>query len=31
CNVCEYVIYAVKGEDVRHMEQEDIKQAVLGK
>ena len=30
CNVCEYVIYAVKGEDVRHMEQEDIKQVVLG-
>jgi len=30
CNVCEYVIYAVKGEDVRHMEQEDIKQVILG-
>ncbi|GAW84938.1 phosphate transport system protein [Bathymodiolus platifrons methanotrophic gill symbiont] len=30
CNVCEYVIYAVKGEDVRHMQQEDIKQVILG-
>ncbi|NOR79531.1 MAG: phosphate signaling complex protein PhoU [Methyloprofundus sp.] len=30
CNVCEYVIYAIKGKDVRHMQQEDIKQAVLG-
>jgi len=30
CNVCEYVIYAVKGEDVRHMDQEEIKGVVLG-
>lgn len=30
CNVCEYVIYAVKGEDVRHMDQEEIKDVVLG-
>ena len=31
CNVCDYVIYAVKGADVRHMQEDQIKQVVLGK
>lgn len=30
CNVCDYVIYAVKGADVRHMDQKEIEQTILG-
>lgn len=30
CNICEHVIYMVKGEDVRHMSQEELEQRIQG-
>jgi phosphate transport system protein len=29
-NVCDYVIYAVQGQDVRHIPDDKVKAAVLG-
>ncbi len=31
CNICEYVIYFIKGKDVRHISLEQIEQEILGK
>ncbi len=30
CNICEHVIYVVKGEDVRHVSQEELAKRALG-
>jgi len=31
CNICEYIIYLVKGKDVRHISLEQIEKEILGK
>ena len=31
CNICEYVIYMVKGEDVRHISHEELEKKIQGK
>jgi len=30
CNVCEHLIYMVKGEDVRHLTQEELEKKMKG-
>ena len=31
CNICEYIIYLVKGKDVRHTSLDQVEREILGK